>query len=59
MRLSLARLANFDCFRLLACENLLEFGFNGPWDILISRTALDYDPDGECTYENFGHLYRG
>ena len=52
-------LANFDCFRLLACENLLEFRLREPWDILKSRTALDCDLDGECTYENFGHLYRG
>jgi hypothetical protein len=36
-----------------------DFRFSGPWDILKSRTALDCDLDGECTYENFGHLYRG
>jgi hypothetical protein len=59
MRLASPPSANFDCFRLLACENLPDFRFSGPWDILKSRTVLDYDPDGECTYENFGHLCRG
>jgi hypothetical protein len=59
MRLASLGWPDFDCFRLLAGENLLDFRFSEPWDILKSRTALDYDPDGECTYENFGHLDRG